>query len=65
MTTLIVWISAHRALLSGLLALSTWVAAYYWYLKSDLRNYFHHRRPHNWSVDMVSKTGKGGRPTLQ
>jgi hypothetical protein len=63
MTLLIVWMSTHRALLSGLLALSTWVAAYYVYLRYDVRKYFHARRPHHWSVDMAAKTSKGGTPT--
>ncbi len=55
-------VSAHRSLLMGIFALALWALANYWYLRGDIRNYRRARRPHNWSVDMVTKSSKGGRP---
>ncbi len=55
-------ISAHRLLLMGLISLSLWVLANYWYLRGDIRNYRRDRRAHTWSVDMATKSSKGGRP---
>ena len=56
-------VSAHRWLVMGTFALSLWVLANYWYLRGDIRNYRRRRRPHNWSVDMATKSSKGGRPS--
>jgi hypothetical protein len=64
MVLLSIWVSQHRNWLYGIIAMSLWVAAYWVYLKGDFHNYFKSRRPHHWSVDMVTKTTKGGRPTL-
>jgi hypothetical protein len=41
--------------------LSMWVAAYAWYFKGDWDVYWRERRPHKWSVDLATKTTKGGR----
>jgi hypothetical protein len=37
-----------------------WVAAYAWYFKGDWDRFWRERSPHKWSVDMESKTTKGG-----
>ncbi len=57
----VIWISVHRSLLFAIVCFSLWGGAQWWYLRYDIRNYLNSRKPHNWSVDMEAKTGKGGR----
>ena len=61
MTYMMLWISVHRFWLMGLVAFATWTAANYWYWKRDIQRIQRERRPHGWSVDLATKTGKGGR----
>jgi hypothetical protein len=60
-TDLMIWASAHRAMVILVIGLSMWVAAYAWYFKGDWDLYWRERRPHKWSVDLENKTTKGGR----
>ena len=54
------WASAHQVIIILLIGLSMWAAAYMWYFRDDWLRYRRDRRPHKWSVDMVTKTGAGG-----
>ena len=56
-------VSAHRSLLMGLFAGGIWALANYWYLRGDIKRIKRDTRPHTWSVDMVTKSSKGGRKT--
>jgi len=60
MTYFMIWASAHRTIVILIVGLSMWVAAYAWYFKGDWDRFWRERRPHKWSVDMESKTKKGG-----
>ena len=55
-----VWVAAHRGVLYGIITLATWVAATYWFFKHDIKRLMQARKPHNWTVNMETKTGKGG-----
>jgi hypothetical protein len=57
-----VWASVHRNDLIWMFGLAFWVAAYWWFLKDDFDRWRRERRSHKWSIDMVTKKGKGGRP---
>jgi len=59
-TYIMIWASAHRAMVIFVVGASMWVAAYAWYFKGDWDRYWRERKPHKWSVDMESKTVKGG-----
>ncbi len=59
------WITEHRFWLLGILALSFWVAANYWYFRRDIARIKRESAPHSWSVDMASKTTKGGRKVIR
>ncbi len=54
-----IWVSLHRGLFYGLLSLSIWGFAHYWYLRRDIKNFRRNRKGHTWSVDMEKKTGTG------
>ncbi len=60
MTDLLIWGNAHRVILEGVFALVLWIAAYFWYLKSDLYWMYRRRQPHVWRVDMATKSVKAG-----
>jgi hypothetical protein len=52
---LILWLNEHRILVVSLLAASMWVGAYGWYFRNPIRFWITRGKPHNWSVDMVTK----------
>ncbi len=58
------WIAEHERWLLGILALSIWVFANYWYLRRDIARMKRENVPHSWSVNMAAKTGKGGRKSI-
>ncbi len=64
-TYIMIWASAHRALVIFIVGFSMWIAAYVWYFKGDWDTYWRDRRPHRWSVDMVTKTSKGGKKRVE
>jgi hypothetical protein len=62
---LLIWASEHSTIILLCAGLSLWVAAYYWYFKDEWANYVRSRKPHRWSVDMETKTSRGGRKRVE
>jgi hypothetical protein len=52
---ILLWLNQHRVLTVLMIALVLWTGSYGWYLRRFLRSYLFRGRPHNWSVDMVTK----------
>ncbi len=59
------WIASHKNYFLAFLGLSLWVLANYWYLRRDIARWQRERRPHGWSADLATRTGKGGRGPKQ
>ena len=55
-----IWVGAHRGIFFAILTLAGWGAAIYWFFRIDWRRMKRNNRPHNWTVDMETKTGTGG-----
>ncbi len=51
----ILWLNEHRILVVAMLGVMMWTGAYAYYFKQQFRGFFMRGRPHNWSVDMVTK----------
>ncbi len=51
----ILWLNQHRIMVVWVLALSMWIGAYGWYFRAPVKFWLLRGRPHNWSVDMVTK----------
>jgi len=51
----ILWLNEHRLLVVFVLAAVMWFGAYGYYFRGLIKNWFSRGRPHNWSVDMVTK----------
>ena len=64
MRYLSIWMSEHRQLLMGTIALTLWLGTNWWYFRHDIRRILRERRAHSWSVDLQEKTGKGGRVNI-
>ncbi len=58
------WLSEHEGMMLALAGLFFWVFANYWYFRRDIARIRRERGAHTWSVDMASKTGKGGRKPI-
>jgi len=48
-------LNEHRTLVTWMLALVMWVAAYSLYFRNMARRWFFRGRAHNWSIDMAAK----------
>ena len=48
-------LNEHRNLVTWLLALCVWCAAYGLYFRHMVARWFGRGRAHNWSIDMASK----------
>jgi hypothetical protein len=62
---LMIWEGNHRTLIYGVIALALWIAAWLYYLKNDVRNYFRRRKAHRWGVDMAAKSVTVGPKPVQ
>jgi hypothetical protein len=51
----LLWLNEHRLLVVWVLAISMWGGAYAFYFRHIIRVWLFRGRPHNWSVDMVTK----------
>ena len=58
------WLSEHEGTLLALAGLFFWTFANYWYLRGDIRRLRRENGAHTWSVDMATRTGKGGRKPI-
>ncbi len=58
---LMIWEATHRTLLWGSSAAILWVAAWYWYLRGDIRMLISRRSAQRWKVDMSTRTVVSGR----
>jgi hypothetical protein len=51
----ILWLNEHRLLVVAVLGASMWIGAYAFYFRGPLKSWLTKGRPHNWSVDMLTK----------
>ena len=51
----LLWLNEHRMLVVFAVAFGMWGGAYGWYFRNPVRTWIFRGRPHNWSVDMVTK----------
>jgi hypothetical protein len=52
---ILLWLNDHRLLTVLMVALALWVFSYGFYFRHLIRNWVVRGKPHNWSVDMVTK----------
>ena len=55
MLYLILVLNEHRIAVAYTVAVSIWIAAYYWYFGPMIWRYFYRGKAHNWSVDLATK----------
>ena len=55
MLYILLLLNEHRTLVTWMLALVMWVAAYSLYFRNMARRWFFRGRAHNWSIDMAAK----------
>ena len=66
MDVILLWLNTHRILAVACVALSLWGTAYYWYFHKLVRGMLRRGQPHNWTVNLVTKTApRGGREELR
>ena len=52
---IILWLNDHRLLTVFTVTFLLWGGSYGYYFRHLIRGWFARGRPHNWSVDMVTK----------
>jgi hypothetical protein len=65
MEMVMIWISVHKNLVYGIIAIGLWVVANYIYFRRDIAAYRARRRPHVWEVDMKSRKVVRGKSNLR
>ncbi len=61
----LLWIREHRGLMLAAVAAFFWIFANWWYWRGDWARIRRENAPKTWSVDMASKTSKGGRKVIR
>jgi hypothetical protein len=63
---ILLWLNRHRIVAVACVALALWSTAYYWYFKGLVLQILNRSKPHNWTVNLVTKTAmRGGREELR
>jgi hypothetical protein len=52
---ILLWLNDHRLMTVFAVSFMLWGGSYAFYFRHLIRHWFARGRPHNWSVDMVSK----------